>query len=93
MNPINAADCYSARGRSAAKRTRERKKRFDAAHAKGMKALHDGDYNALDEAIREEREIVKENARLLAARSESLEKRKTLKGTKRRASHPEASTM
>jgi hypothetical protein len=43
------------------RRVHEQKARFDAAHAKGMKGLRDGDYQALDEAIREERDIIAES--------------------------------
>lgn len=42
------------------KDTKARKKRFDAAHAKGMDALRSHDFVALDEAMAEERAIVDE---------------------------------
>jgi hypothetical protein len=41
-------------------KNRQRKARFDAAHAKGMKALAKHDYGVLDEAIGEEGDIVGE---------------------------------
>lgn len=41
-------------------KNRQRKARFDAAHAKGMKALAKHDYGVLEEAIREEGDIVGE---------------------------------
>lgn len=45
--------------------TRERKKRFDAAHVKGMAAIRRHDFKEVDEAIKEERAIIKEQAALL----------------------------
>ena len=45
--------------------TRERKKRFDAAHKKGMAALKRHDFAKVEEAVKEERAIIKEQAALL----------------------------
>lgn len=44
------------------KDTQARKKRFAAAHAKGMKALKEHDFPALDDALVEERTIVSEGS-------------------------------
>jgi len=61
-DPSNGKRLRKAHERIEASRekNRQRKARFDEAHAKGMKALVKHDYGALDEAIREEGDIVGE---------------------------------
>jgi len=49
----------------ALKQNRALKRQFDAAHAKGMKALNEGNYEALDEAIKSEGEVVDAQDRLV----------------------------
>ena len=46
-------------------RLQQLKKDFDAAHEKGMESLARGDYNALTDAILQERAIIEEQSRLL----------------------------
>ena len=46
-------------------RIRELKAKFDAAHKKGMKGLSAGDYAALDNAVREESEILEEQSAVI----------------------------
>jgi hypothetical protein len=50
--------------RRAHERTRralqQRKRRFDAAHAAGMKALETGNMKALDAAVKEETRLIRE---------------------------------
>ena len=45
---------------------RDLKARFDAAHREGMEALTRGDYARFGDAIRRERQILDEQAALLA---------------------------
>lgn len=63
-------------------KTRERKKRFDAAHEKGMDALRRGDYEALDEAVKEERQIITEQRVVIRAFSP---RKKNPKATRKQA--------
>ena len=58
------------------KKNRQRKARFDAAHAKGMKALAKHDYKVLDKAIREERDIVGEITEAMKDKKAAAPKRK-----------------
>ena len=58
--PASLTGDLSARKQNTAA-VRERKKRFDAAHAKGMKALKRGDMQALDEAVKDESRIIQEH--------------------------------
>ena len=55
-----AAQQARTAAKTARKLTHERKARFEAAHAKGMEALANHDYQALSEAIQEEREVIDE---------------------------------
>jgi hypothetical protein len=63
--PIRSKQAEQARARANAVRqhTRERKARFDAAHAKGMDALAVRDHDALGKAIREEADLIAEQTR------------------------------
>jgi hypothetical protein len=58
------------------KKNRERKARFDAAHAKGMKALAKHDHGILDKAIREEGDIVGEITEAIKTKNAAAPQRK-----------------
>lgn len=62
---------------------KRRRKQFAAAHDKGMKALHTHDYDALGEAILEERQIIEEQAVLVRAVSPLKAKRKNVRKARR----------
>ena len=62
---------------------RQRRKKFAAAHDKGMRALRAHDYDALEEAILEERKIIEEQAMLVQAAGMPKAKRKPAKKAKR----------
>ena len=64
--------------------SKQRKKRYDAAHAKGMTALHMRDYEALEEAILEERKIIQEQASALKAVSTPKPARRSKARAKRK---------
>jgi hypothetical protein len=74
--PPTSAGALSARKQEIAA-VRQRKKRFDAAHAKGMKALSRGDMQALDEAVKAESRIIQEH--VSATKNPTLNKAKGAK--------------
>jgi hypothetical protein len=59
---------------------KERRKRFAAAHEKGMRALRTHDYDALGEAIREERKLIEEQAVQVRAAAARTPRRKSAPG-------------
>ena len=62
---------------------KQRREKFAAAHVKGMRALQTHDYDALGEAILEERKIIEEQAVLVQAAATFKAKRKPAKKAKR----------
>ena len=63
---------------------KDRRKRFAAAHEKGMRALRTHDYNALGEAILEERKLIEEQAVQERAAAARTPKRKSPPGRRLR---------
>ena len=56
--------------------TQALKKRYDAAHRRGMQALHDHDLEAVSEAIAIEREIILEQKAIIKARLATMSRKR-----------------
>lgn len=65
--PLSAAARRAATRRTAVSGIKRRKQQFAAAHVKGMEALRTKDYDALGDAILEERKLIQQQALLVKA--------------------------